>query len=868
MFIAILTLISALSISAVAIYYSVAGLAAIFAAAVVPIIIMGVVLEVGKLVTAVWLHRNWNNAVWWLKSYLIVALIVLMFITSMGIFGFLSKAHVEQTSMTLDQKASITSIESKIERSESKIDRWNTDLGRLLKGEDVRVDSLVMREQAELDKLFQKIKQEKDDARQDADKQIEIQKERIKQAKERKDSDIAVANERYKGAFSKRKLDDAINDAKANELAVASSAQKEILAIQELLNSKFKQIDEKYASQVTDIEKRISDLRNQANAKTEDIEGKIINLEKLIEAETLIVDQAREEKAVFEKEFRKLEAEVGPVKYIAEFIYAEKADQELLEEAVRWVIIVIIFVFDPLAVLLLIAANMSLVRRLPGPRPEDLVDLEKPDPEDLTPPSSPSPTLTDKHRKIEKEWNDKLSVFNQKVQKPKEKPLEIVVDDDKTTLKFQQEEKEKEFERRLKEDEKRLEEYSRKAKEEDDQVKKKDNEVKDGFNIDEVAYDVESAFVEPEKEDPTISEKIEKEMEKPIENEKQEDGERIKPDLTTVIEPETDVNKPKNAKPMVIRTMQKTIETTEPKKDKLESTPIQKKATVEKVEQSDVEKKALRDRINRDVFIMASGITEEDAKNHPPITKSRMQFFEDHIDGILKGDETIESIPPEIRKTIAIIMSEFPSPPIAEPEPAPVIGVDKGIEKMSVEQLAEKFQVTPELEDRDITDDELDTLLAGTEEEINPGQKTQIIIQNGKKIRVPVNDDLYVQNEEQSKDTQWGKIKELDLPEPEKNEIELPTPKPTEDENKIIDKTDETDQDLEELMPEHTISPGKIEAYKKRMLSDNEYQQKIEARIDNLITKIEDGELKITDLTETDRNVIINIMKDQKEDEV
>ena len=69
-------------------------------------------------------------------------------------------------------------------------------------------------------------------------------------------------------------------------------------------------------------------------------------------------------------------------------------------------------------------------------------------------------------------------------------------------------------------------------------------------------------------------------------------------------------------------------------------------------------------------------------------------------------------------------------------------------------------------------------------------------------------------------------------------------------------------------MPEHTISPGKIEAYKKRMLSDNEYQQKIEARIDNLITKIEDGELKITDLTETDRNVIINIMKDQKEDEV
>ena len=131
MFIAILTLISALSISAVAIYYSVAGLAAIFAAAVVPIIIMGVVLEVGKLVTAVWLHRNWNNAVWWLKSYLIVALIVLMFITSMGIFGFLSKAHIEQTTVTSDNTLKIELIESQIQRERKTIERAESTLARL-----------------------------------------------------------------------------------------------------------------------------------------------------------------------------------------------------------------------------------------------------------------------------------------------------------------------------------------------------------------------------------------------------------------------------------------------------------------------------------------------------------------------------------------------------------------------------------------------------------------------------------------------------------------------------------------------------------------------------------------------------------------
>ena len=106
----ILTLLTALCISAIAIYYSVAGLAAIFAAAVTPIIIMGVALEVGKLVTAVWLHKYWSKATWWLKTYLSTAVLILMFITSMGIFGFLSKAHIEQTSASEESVARVESI--------------------------------------------------------------------------------------------------------------------------------------------------------------------------------------------------------------------------------------------------------------------------------------------------------------------------------------------------------------------------------------------------------------------------------------------------------------------------------------------------------------------------------------------------------------------------------------------------------------------------------------------------------------------------------------------------------------------------------------------------------------------------------------
>jgi hypothetical protein len=131
MFIGILTLLTALSISAVAIYYSVAGLMTIFAAAAIPIMIMGSVLEVGKLVTAVWLHRYWREAAWWLKSYLVTAVVVLMFITSMGIFGFLSRAHIEQTAGAADSAAQIERIDTEIARNENIVTRAEQRIAEL-----------------------------------------------------------------------------------------------------------------------------------------------------------------------------------------------------------------------------------------------------------------------------------------------------------------------------------------------------------------------------------------------------------------------------------------------------------------------------------------------------------------------------------------------------------------------------------------------------------------------------------------------------------------------------------------------------------------------------------------------------------------
>ena len=166
MFLILLTFITALTISGVAIFYSILGLAAIFAASKIPIMVMGSVLEVGKLVTASWLYHNWRIAPWLLKAYLTLAVVVIMFITSMGIFGFLSKAHVEQTSLETGVLSQIETFDEKILRSENKITRWYNEiesLNRQGNTEDtsVRVDELITVEQGNLNDLFTRISNEK-----------------------------------------------------------------------------------------------------------------------------------------------------------------------------------------------------------------------------------------------------------------------------------------------------------------------------------------------------------------------------------------------------------------------------------------------------------------------------------------------------------------------------------------------------------------------------------------------------------------------------------------------------------------------------------------------------------------------------------
>tara|TARA_Y100001937_G_C7121002_1_gene332595 strand:- start:121 stop:1596 length:1476 start_codon:yes stop_codon:yes gene_type:complete len=427
MFLIALAFICALAISSVAIYYSVIGLAAIFAAAKVPIYIMGGVLEVAKLVTASWLYQNWKNIPFLLKAYLTTAVGVLMIITSLGIFGFLSKAHIEQATPAAETVAKIDRINEQIIRQETTISNLTNKIERLQSGSaTVNVDKEIEREQKIIDNADEKIKGEVeliqtkitntqkqiDDIQTNADNKIDIirtdSKEQIKQL--RTDAQAIIESEQIK----LDKLDEAVSDVlnanksffnEEQEAAALKESQKpernkidvkinqtqkqltkdiEVVnadtetqigkiqtqadtQINELrskidgFNAEISTLQASIAEEVAQAKQRINDINSQAIVAGDNAENQIAEYELQINDAYDKIDNLNADKFVAESKIRDLEAEVGPIKYIAQF-FDRDGDVDL-ERAVTWLIITIMFVFDPLAVLLLIAVNMSLKAR-------------------------------------------------------------------------------------------------------------------------------------------------------------------------------------------------------------------------------------------------------------------------------------------------------------------------------------------------------------------------------------------------------------------------------------------------------------------------------------------------------------------------
>ena len=473
MFLGLLVLITALTISGVAIYYSIAGLVAIFAAAAVPIMVMGGALEIGKLVTAVWLHRYWKRTVWWLRSYLALAVVVLMFITSMGIFGFLSKAHIEQTSASQESVEQVQRIETelarldsiivraeeKINKAENSTSTRNDDINAQIEKEQKRIDSAYTRIQPAIEEQ-QKIIADARDSDADRTKPYEDQLENIKNeiirletsAKEYEESianldvdnsaiepiqaQIATINEtisKVEGQIAsgeseqikqaqltigsnadgqagpntrrsantwiglqkdritelqeqisqlrieakttvdaeRNRLSTIVNDIRNIQIPALKDREVQMLAKIDNVRATESPIVTTARDEIARIRASADDQVKASNELIQQLREKIkvdggVDVDAIIDEQmariktaNVEIDKLTEEKYTLEAEYRKLEAEVGPIKYIAELIYGEDVDRDILEKAVRWVIITIIFVFDPLAVLLLIASQYT-----------------------------------------------------------------------------------------------------------------------------------------------------------------------------------------------------------------------------------------------------------------------------------------------------------------------------------------------------------------------------------------------------------------------------------------------------------------------------------------------------------------------------
>jgi hypothetical protein len=895
MFIAILTLLSALSISGVAIFYSVIGLATIFPGAFVPVVIMGGVLEVGKLITASWLYRNWRFTPFMLKTYLTTAVIILSLITSMGIFGFLSKAHLEQNlaSDTLIQRIQI--LEDKIDSEKMSIERQilvinraekaiNRDTG--MASGDIEVQQSIIADANE--KLKTLLAVETNTVR-DLNDRLKVLDKNV--------SDVLTSNKSF---FNEEKA--------AAELKASQKAEREQIAVKVAeAQARIAELKADHKQEIAKAQEIIGTMRSGSQDNKGQFTKEIENAENKIFTSQGKIDLYIVEKQPLEKEMLTLEAEIGPVKYIAALaVDWGITDQVETSKAVRWVILLLIVVFDPLAVLLLIAANQSLVRRFPpeAPKPQEIVDLEKPDEEDVTLKWNEMTGKANEAARMEKateqlrEWKDKLEAFNSKVDKPEDKPVEIIQEDDgviphidlvgqkktedkeivvdNTTDGFDPDEvmfdaitepevnKEKqleEFKRREQEEREALEEYARKAQEEEEEP-----------TISEQIEEVMAPEMEETKRDFHEEQARQDELTRlSVAQSKINKEERIKPDFTEVIKPEPEVKEPedivKNAKPLVMRTI-KPKEDTPPKPtlpDPAGMTDEERKKMLNvfhnqngKFEDiTNEELKMERDHSNRAQYLADVSLSESDARAQGAITESRMAFFQDMIDDILRGDLTFENVPEENRKIIAQIMDpNLPNPPVITKGSALKEKQIPGLDKTTAEVLKEKFIEQPDLEDRPMTDAELDELLDGYQSDADPvSGKTRTVIKGGQKIQVPTEDNTeqYVQNEEQNEDTLWNKSKELDIPEPEKNDLLIPELQPTIDEHDVPELAESISVD--KIIPE-----VKFTKYKKRLTSEEDYHQRVEARINDLITKLDNKEIKLSELSNEDQKVIMDIL--------
>ncbi len=384
MWFGILTLLTALGIAGVAAWFSIAGLMAIFSAAALPIAVMAGTLEVGKLLTASWLYRYWHDTSVALRAYLSTAVVVLMLITSMGIFGYLSKAHLDQAGVSGDAIAVVDRINGEIAREENRISIIEDRIVSLNSSTGLDVQDSI---DAQI--------QIRDTAWEQVQGDIDYNQEQINAVRAQLTTDIASLDNRLDA------LDKSVNDLRAKGKEVITTdeggtfrrAETEtidyVAQADDLRNSQqderdqisderaslraqanadikiFQDAIDKYREQaqttINNANAEVNRLRNQSTESQDSVLDQIDAFNEDIDSIYLEIATLKDEKFEAEQEVRTLEKEVGPIKYVAQLLFGGD-DAELLDKAVQVFILMLVFVFDPLAVMLVIAANQTLLR--------------------------------------------------------------------------------------------------------------------------------------------------------------------------------------------------------------------------------------------------------------------------------------------------------------------------------------------------------------------------------------------------------------------------------------------------------------------------------------------------------------------------
>ena len=373
----VMTLFSALAVSAVAAYFSIVGLIAIFSALPMSILAMGIVLEIAKLVTASWVYQYWERIAFMMKTYMILAVVVLSLITSIGIFGFLSKAHMDQAASAGDAGAEVTRIEQLVERERGKIESLEERIARIDNGGTLDVSDSIRQQEEIRDTAWERIQGDIDYAEEQIDKiRTSLESDLAIEQSKLDGLDAIVASYTNQGttgnAFSRTD-----NVAKGLEVRESQKAERDAIDL------KVKELRDYSEAQIAGYRNQISQYRadtqatidsaneeinrlrdNESNAQVGRDE-QIDSLQAQIDDIFIRISDYNED--LFEKRsvVRQLDNEVGPVKYIAQLLYGESGTAAV-DSAVQIVIILLIFVFDPLAIILVIAANLSFKERRGG----------------------------------------------------------------------------------------------------------------------------------------------------------------------------------------------------------------------------------------------------------------------------------------------------------------------------------------------------------------------------------------------------------------------------------------------------------------------------------------------------------------------